>query len=156
RGRHVREHPLNSLVAGDRSAEGFAARRMRQRLVERRLSDAERLRRNRDTAAVERPHREAETLIDRSEDLIIGHADVQAEIDAAEPADAERVVAGAAADAGSVERHEKRRDPLSPQTRTRRREHDRYRRRFAVRDPDLAAGDPVTVAVPDRSRPLIG
>ena len=111
------------------------------RLGDRRLADAERLRRNRDAAALQRPHREAEALIDRAEHLIVADVDVELEVHAAEPANAERIGAGRARDAGRVHRHEKRGDALPAQSGPRAREDDRHRCRVGVGDPDLAAGD---------------
>jgi hypothetical protein len=50
-GGHVGEHPLDRLVVGDRLAEGVARLGVGQRLVERGLADAERLRRDGDAPA---------------------------------------------------------------------------------------------------------
>ena len=60
------------------------------RRVERRLPDAERLRGNRDAAAVERPHRDLEAVARPAEQRVGADAHVaQLEIRAAEPAHAE-------------------------------------------------------------------
>ena len=147
-GRHVGQHPLDRLVVGDRLTELLALLRVGDRLVERRLADAERLRRDRDAAALQRPHREPEPLIDVAEHLVVADGDVEIEIHAAEAADAERVGARRARDARRVHRHEKRGDALAAQPRPRAREDDRDRRFLGVGDPDLAAGDAVAVARP--------
>ena len=78
---------------------------MRDRRVQRRLADAERLRRDRHATPTQRPHREAEALIDRAEHLIVAGADVELEIHAAEAADAQRIGTGRARDARRVHRH---------------------------------------------------
>ena len=87
-GGHVGQHPLDRLVVGDRLAELLALLRVGDGLVERRLADAERLRRDRDASALQRPHREPEALVDAAEHLVVADGDVEIEIHAAETADA--------------------------------------------------------------------
>jgi hypothetical protein len=69
---HVGQHPLNRLIVRDRLAELLPLLRVRDRLVERRLTDTERLRRDGDASALQRPHRQVETLVDVPEHLIVG------------------------------------------------------------------------------------
>ena len=65
---------------------------VRERRVERGVSDAERLRGDRDAAAVERPHRDLEAVARSAEQRVGADPHVaQLEIGAAEPAHAERV-----------------------------------------------------------------
>ena len=88
----VGEHPLDRLVVGDRLAERLVLLGVRERRVERGLADAERLRRDRDAPAVERPHRDLEAVARSAEQRVGADAHVlQLEIGAAEAADAERV-----------------------------------------------------------------
>ena len=82
-----------------------------QRLVERRLADAERLRRDGDAAALEGQAGQREALAGRAEQLIGIDADVgEVEVHAAEAADAERIGAGAARDPLGVAGHDERAD----------------------------------------------
>ena len=112
---------------------------MAQRLVERRLAGAERLRGNRDAAAVERPQHDAEALARRAEQRVGIDPDVvKLEVHAAETADAERVGRGDALDAGRVHRHEERADAAAAHAGLRRGEHDHEVGRLGVGDPDLA------------------
>ena len=154
-GRHVGEHPLDRLVVGDRLTELLAPLRVSDRLGNRRLADAERLRGNRHASALQRPHREPEALVDVSQHLIVGDLQVEIEIHAAEAADAERVGAGGARNAGRVHRHQKSRDALSAQTRTRAGKHDGDRRFLRVRHPHLAAANAIAVALAYGGRLLI-
>ena len=77
----------------------------------------ERLRGDRDAAALQRPHRQPESLIDGAEHLVVADLDVEVEIHAAEAAHAERIGARRPRDARRVHRHEKRRDALAAQAR---------------------------------------
>ena len=91
-GGHVGQHPLDRLVVGDRLTELLALLRVGNRLVERRLPDAERLRRDRDAAALQRPHRQL-GIPDRHGRAPDRRATVtiELEVHAAEAADAERI-----------------------------------------------------------------
>ena len=85
----------------DRLAERLVLLRVRERRVERRLPDAERLRGNRDAAAVERPHRDLEAVARAAEQRVGADAHVaQLQVGAAEPADAERLGARRAREPG--------------------------------------------------------
>src|SRR5262249_27857069 len=67
-GRQIGELKLNRLEFAERLAEHFALARIRQSLIERRLADAERLRRNRDASAFERAHRKTEAAAELADD----------------------------------------------------------------------------------------
>ncbi len=89
-GRQVGELPLNRLEVADRLAERVARARVRERLVERGLSDAERLRGNGDPPALERPHRQAEAAPNLTEHRVGADADVlEVQVHAAKSAHAE-------------------------------------------------------------------
>ena len=129
---------------------------VRDGFVQRCRADAERLGGDRDAPALERPHGEAEPLVDRTQDLVVADADVEIEVGAAEAPDAEGVGARGSRDARRVHRHQERRHPLTAQARPRAREHDGDGGRFGVRDPDFPAADPVARAASDGPRLLIG
>ena len=129
---------------------------MANRFGQRRLADAERLRGDGDSAALQRPHREAESLVHRTEDLTVGDLDIEFEVHAAETADAERVGARRASDAGGIHRHDERRDALPAQVRPRRREDDGDGGDVGVRDPHFASGDVIPAAGLDGFCLLIG
>ena len=94
-------------------------------------------------------------MIDRAEHLPVADGDVQLQVHAPEPANAERIGAGNPRHAGRVHRHHERGDPFPPQSGPRAREDDRHRCHVGVGDPHLAAGNPVAVARLHRLRFLI-
>ena len=145
-GRHVGEHPLNRLVVRNRLTELLALVRVADGLVERRFADSQRLGGDRDPPALERPHREPESLIHLAEDVSVARRQVEIEVHAPETADAERIGARRTADARRVHRHEKRRDALTAEPGPRAREEDRDGCLFGVRHPHLPAGDAIAIA----------
>src|SRR4029453_12255162 len=82
---HIRKHPLNGLIVGDRLAERLALLRVRQRFVERRFTDAERLSCDGDPSAMQRPSRQIESLVDGAEHLRLAARDVELELLTTEP-----------------------------------------------------------------------
>ena len=119
---------------------------MRQRLVERGLADAQRLRGNRHPPGLERRARDRKPAVHLADHVGALHAHaVEHQIHAAQPAHAERVRTRLAPDALAIERQQERGDApaarcpaASPRTRCR-------RRRFGVGHPDLAARQPPAV-----------
>ena len=94
-GGHVGQEPLDRLVLRDRPAERLARSRVRQRFVERRLPDAQRLGGNGDAAGLERAPGDGETLVLLADALVVAHRDlVEDQVHAAKAPHAERVDAG--------------------------------------------------------------
>src|SRR5690606_28749187 len=74
--RHLGDLPLDGLKVGDGAAELLALLRILHRRFEARATDADRLRRDADAAAVERVHRDVEALAFLAEQRRRGNTNV--------------------------------------------------------------------------------
>ncbi len=144
--RDVGQHPLHGFVPGNRLTERVPRPGKGDGFGDGRLADAERLRRHTDASALQRPHRQAEALVNRAEHLLVGHLDVEVEIHAAEPSHAERVGASRTRDPGRVHRHQERGDALPALAWTGAGKHNRHCGDVGIGHPHLSADDAVAVA----------
>ena len=129
---------------------------MGNRFGKRRFANPERLCGNRHAASLQCPRREPESLIDATEHLIVRDGDVEIEIHAAEPADAQGVCARGARDPGRLHWHQKRRHALAAQAGTRAGEHDGHSGALSIGHPHFPAANAVAVTGADRRRLLVG
>ena len=72
----IRHHPLQTLVVCQRTSKGAPLLEVTNRVVERALRDANRLRPNRGATAIERVHRHGKSIANLTNAVRVGHTHV--------------------------------------------------------------------------------
>src|SRR5438477_367721 len=149
-GRHVREHPLDRLKIGDLLSERLALLGIREGVLETRARDPDRLRRDRDAAAVEGRERDLVSLIRLAEETRGRHSRIlEDELRGIRSADAELLLELAYRESRRVFLDDESGDPLSLLRRIGLREDDRHVRQRSVRDEVLGpVQDPAVTVAP--------
>jgi hypothetical protein len=138
-------------------AERMPVAGMRERLLEGRGADAERLRRDGHPPPVQRPQRQPEPFPGSAEERVRRHADVvKLEVHASQPAHAQRIGGHDARDARRVEGNEEGADAAAAHAGLRGGEDDRDLGDFRIGHPDLPAIEDVAAVVEVRQGLLVG
>src|SRR5438477_1076765 len=152
-GRHVREHPLDRPEIGDPLTERLALLGKREGVHEARARDPDRLRRDRDTAAVERRERDPEPLARLAEEIRARYACVlEDQLGGVRPADPELFLELADGEPRGPLLDDERGDPLVFLCRVCLREDDGDVRERSVGDEVLGPVQDPAVAVASRGR----